>query len=361
MIRVPVSRFRSALWACRSAEAVDLRHPEASCHARLVANQRCRCCSRPCCCQRHICPSDSAPGCCDQHHSQSAVNAVLPSGVCSPEASGSPASGPIALHGGEGTVGTQLHPDYYGASLLGSVHQISLPGETKRGIAAVVECGDGGSAHWTSLWIFGGTREHLTVLAGPVGARHTQITDTDSGSIVTNVQVEGKLLVTSESFPVTGDCGGCTSGRSSTTWRWASMAPHHLLIDRPAPSAGHVLVHTKPVGNFQPVIKNIPGHVLAAGTTVNVVCTAQSPYNSSSWIELDTGAWIPSHDVRGGHLSDCDAGNSTIKANTGSYISGNSPGSITEIPQLIAGWVAAETTSLRPSSPPCGGSRSGPV
>ena len=270
-------------------------------------------------------------------------DAVLPAGICSPSAHGTPASGPIALHGGEGTVGTQLHPDYYGAGLLGTAQQIALPGE-RTGVAAVIECGDGGSAHWTSMWIFGGSPENLEIVAGPVVARtYAQITDTDSGSVITAVRAEGRSLVVAESFPIAGDCGGCTSGRSSTTWRFAASAPHHLVIVRPSASGGRVLVRTKPAGNFQPIVKYFPGGSLARGTSVKVVCTGHSAYTGASWTELDTGAWVPTKDLQEPHLSDCDGGSSTTPAR--------------ETPPVEA---APSTPSTGPVPSPTGSSGSSP-
>ena len=264
-------------------------------------------------------------------------DAVLPAGVCSPSAPGTPASGPIALHDGEGTVGTQLHADYYAAGVLGKTQPVALPGDLT-GIAAVIECGDGGSAHWTSMWIFGGSPENLKVVAGPVGARtYAQITDTDSGSIITAVRAEGRSLVVAESFSVAGDCGGCTSGRSITTWRFAASAPHHLVIVRPSASLGRVLVRTNPAGNFQPIVKYFPSGPLARGTAVKVVCTGRSAYTGASWTELDTGAWVPTRDLREPHLSDCDGGSST-----------------TAVPETPSNEAAPSTPSTGPAPSPTG-------
>jgi hypothetical protein len=236
------------------------------------------------------------------------ANAKLPAGVCSSGETGVSKSGPIQLSHGGGTVGTMDNPDYFSAGIVGTPVHINLGGTNHTGVAVVIVCGAGGSAQWTSMWVFGGSARHLTTLFGGVTPR--SYAQGVAGSLMSGISAKGGSLVVQETYSMPGDnCLACATGRTTTTWSWSSSNTGHLVITQPPPKKVVVVTGAAPGGfGGLPATLNQAGPGVVAGRTVLATCTAQSSADGTPLTELDTGAWLPSGDLMpSSPLPDCDS------------------------------------------------------
>jgi hypothetical protein len=162
---------------------------------------------------------------------------------------------------------------------------------------------------WSGTYVFSYTGTDWQIDYGPVPARTYATADggNDFGAGITSLSVSGHSLEASEEFGEAGDCGGCASGKATTTWSWSKSDPGHLLISNPAPSALKVSRAVTP-GGFAggTAMGNQVGPQIAAGAMVPAVCTGESGVDGSLWVELDTGSWIPSSAIAGALPADCD-------------------------------------------------------
>jgi hypothetical protein len=242
------------------------------------------------------------------------ANAKLPAGVCSSGVSGVPQSGSIQLSHGVGTVGTTYNPDFFGARIIGTPVHINLGGTKHAGVAVVIACGTGGSAQWTSMWVFGGSASHLKTLFGGVVPR--SYAQGVAGSLMSGVSAKGSSLVVREVFSKPGDaCEACATGRTTTTWSWSASNPGHLVITRPPPKKVVVVTGAAPSGfGGLPATLNQAEPPVVPGHTVLATCTAQATSDGSLWTELDSGGWLPSGDLQSVNLPNCDGGASSPTA-----------------------------------------------
>ena len=234
-------------------------------------------------------------------------NGKLPSGVCSDAGAGPSSSGTIKLTNGTGTTGTLGQPDYLAAQIVGEPVKVNF-GSGHSGVAAAFDCGDGGSAVWTPLWVFDGTKSNVHVLLGSVPLRSYDQSQSGFGSAIVGLTAMGHSLVVREQFHQPGeDCHACATGMTTTTWGWSPSNPGHLVITQPAPRRAVVVIRTAPSGwEGQTLTHNQTGPSMSAGHKVLVVCTA-APADGRHVTELNTGAWVASADLKPITLPDCDA------------------------------------------------------
>jgi len=241
-------------------------------------------------------------------------NATLPAGICGTD----PNSAAIKLTNGSGQTGTnQFSPGYWSASVLGSPAQVDF-GSGLRGIAASIVCNQGGTIEWSNVWVFGGSPTHLTIEFGPIpqrsyslGSDGSDFNDTQS----TNVRSVGHSMVVSETYGAPDACGGdagpCPPRHTSTTWSWSAATPHRLVITNPRPMRTVALVRSVPsgIGGDRLTGRSVQAP-LQPGHSVLVVCAVtqlSGLQTKKTGLIIDTGAWLPSVDLKPVDVPDCDA------------------------------------------------------
>lgn len=243
-------------------------------------------------------------------------HAVLPAGIC--QASGQEPSGPIAISPQNtpqangvliGAVGTEGTSDYYAAT-VDTPTPVDFNNHRANEVAAAVWCSEGATAAWSGTYVFssiGGSNWRID--NGPMLTRTYEPPGgtNDFGTGAESVSAAGHTLVINEEYGEPGDCGGCASGKATTTWGWTQSDPDHLVMDNPAPSELTVKTAVIPsaLGGGNPV-GNQFGPKIAAGASTLVECTGEFNGDGSLWVELDTGAWIPASDASGTLPADCD-------------------------------------------------------
>jgi hypothetical protein len=281
----------------------------------------------------------------------SLAGATLPAGTCV----GDPnqATHPIQLSHGYGHLGTD-NPfpsvDYVGAGLVGKPVSVNFGGKGHAGVAAIIECGEGGSFEASSVWVFTGSPSKLKVLFGPLFPRTYDVTSSAFGSQVTSVKTRGHALVVGDMFSRPVDaCGSCGTGRASTTWALSPGHPSHLVIVQPRSVRVRVLKSVSPAGwDGGTTTRNQRGPRLVRGHMVSVLCTIGGRAAGGETL-LVTGAWVPGTDVASSRLPDCDklatsaAPLKTTAAPTTTSISTSAPVTTTTAPP------PSTTTPVAPS------------
>ena len=240
------------------------------------------------------------------------ANAKLPSGVCFSSAFAITSSRPIQLSHGRFMPATFDGPNDISARIVGKPVHIRLAGAGHNGVAVVIGCNAGGSAVWTSLWVFDGSAYKLKVLFGGILPRsydESAQSNLSAGQEISGISAKRRSLVVSEQFAARGDCVTCTTGRTTTTWGWSASNRGHLVITRPSPKKVTVVTRGTPSGfGGAQATRNQAGSAVVPGHTVLATCTVQSTLDGSLWTELDTGGWLPNADLAPVHLPDCDGG-----------------------------------------------------
>ena len=238
-------------------------------------------------------------------------HATLPAGVC--VAGDSPPSIPIAVTPQAngvlvGPSGVLAPPNYYSVT-TGPALAVSYANGRGDEVTTSVWCSQGGASFFSGIFVFSYTGSGWVTDYGPVPTRTYEEAGgtNDFGAGVTGVTGRGHSVVAAEEFGEPGDCGGCASGKRSTTWGWSSADPAHLVITSPAPASLKTTAAVTPtqLGGGS-ATGNQAGPQIAAGETVSATCIGEFSGDGSIWVELDTGAWIPSHDVAGILPNDCD-------------------------------------------------------
>ena len=279
----------------------------------------------------------------------SLADATLPPGTCV----GDPnqATHSILLSHGYGHLGTDdpfPSVDYVGAGIVGKPVSVNFGGKGHAGLAAIIECGEGGSAENSFVWIFTGSPGKLKVLFGPLFPRTYDVTSSAFGSQVISVSTRGHSLVVGDMFSRPGDaCGSCGTGRASTTWALAPGHPSHLVMVRPPPVRVRVVKSVSPTGwDGATPTRNQRGPRLVRGQKVAALCRIGGGTTGGETL-LDTGAWVPSTDVASSRLPDCDKlatrATSTATTTVPSTTTTTTPVTTTTPPS------ASSTTSAAPS------------
>lgn len=259
-------------------------------------------------------------------------NATLPAGICTEGGTG-PISPAIKLTNGSGQTGTnQFSPEYWSASVRGSPAKVNF-GSGRRGIAASIVCNQGGTIEWSNVWVFSGSPTHLTIEFGPVPQRSYSLGSDGSdfnNTQSTNVRSVGHTMVVSETYGAPDVCGGnagpCPPRQTSTTWRWSAAIPHRLVITKPRPVRTVALVRSVPSGiGGDPLTGRSAQAPLQTGQSVLVVCAVtqlSGLQTRTTGLIIDTGAWLPSVDLKPVEVPDCDG--SATRSVTTTTTAGNS-------------------------------------
>lgn len=267
-------------------------------------------------------------------------DATLPAGVCA--FPGQTPSGPIPISsqdgGLEGESAPFGSPNYYSVSVDTPI-ALDLGDGRGNEVGAALWCSAGGTASYSGVWVFAYANGQWVVDFGPLSPRSYEEVGglNDFGAGVTSLANGERSFSAAEEYGEPGDCGGCASGKASTTWTWSSSDPDHLVISNPKPVILKLTKMVTPGGlGGGAGMGNQLGPAIAAGAKVNAICTGESSADASLWVELDTGGWIPG-DAVSALPPDCDGGqaiplagpcpSSAISAFTTTATSGAPPGS----------------------------------
>ena len=232
-----------------------------------------------------------------------ADDTIHPAGVCGAFA-GQGAPGPVTIRNGAGTAPTGAIVQVEASA------NIDATGDGEEETAVLVQCGTGGSARWTGVWLYGEVAGKFEAWIGPLMSRSVGASpDSDFGAIETGLAVHGSRIVVSEDFAEPGDCGGCATGRTTTAWNW-SPSVGQMVITTPASMPAQVVTATPQPSLFGASQEAPPQAIrVTAGETVEVVCSATDLGDGGSWTELDDGAWMPSSSLRAPQsLPNCNGG-----------------------------------------------------
>lgn len=238
-------------------------------------------------------------------------HAVLPTGVC--QLGNAAPSGPVQLSAQSngvliGSVGSEASNTYYNVTVDPPVALVLGNGKANE-VAGAVWCGQGATSAWSGIYVFSYTGTGWRIDYGPLPTRSYEAVDgeNDFGSGAEALSGGGKTFVADEEYGVAGDCGGCASGKATTTWGWSAADPSQLVIVDPKPTEMKVTSAVTPSAlGGGAAVGNQKGAAIPAGASVPAVCTGEFNGDGSLWVELDTGAWIPATAISGALPADCD-------------------------------------------------------